>query len=444
MSSSYMFVISKSRRACLFVFAEIEAVGVGPWQNQSGDVVRLTVHHVHGPGSSLTTQPPVPLSDVLAEDEARVKALSSRMKNKDTQFTKAARVPLSPGAAIGTGNYYVKVGLGTPRKYYSMLVDTGSSLSWLQCKPCVVYCHPQADSLFDPKSSKTYKPFSCASSQCSSLKDATLNDPLCEASSGKCVYTASYGDSSYSMGYLSQDLLVVGPSQGLSGFVYGCGQDNDGLFGRAAGILGLARNKLSMVAQLSAKYGSGFSYCLPTSRGGGFLSIGRASLGAAKSTPMLTDPRTHGLYSLKLAAITVGGKALAVSAAEYRAPTIIDSGTVITRLPMSVYSAFQDAFVRSMSHKYAQAPGFSILNTCFKANLNAMQSVPDVGLIFQGGAELKLRPLNTLIQVEEGLTCLAFTGNSEVAIIGNHQQQTFTVDYDISAARIAFAAGGCS
>lgn len=444
--------------ASSFVEKENEAVALGPRVNQSGGVVQMTIHHVHGPGSSLAPQPPVSFSDVLAWDDARVKTLNSRLTRKDTRFPKSVltkkdirfpksvSVPLNPGASIGSGNYYVKVGLGSPARYYSMIVDTGSSLSWLQCKPCVVYCHVQADPLFDPSASKTYKSLSCTSSQCSSLVDATLNNPLCETSSNVCVYTASYGDSSYSMGYLSQDLLTVAPSQTLPGFVYGCGQDSEGLFGRAAGILGLSRNKLSMLGQVSSKFGYAFSYCLPTRGGGGFLSIGKASLAgsAYKFTPMTTDPGNPSLYFLRLTAITVGGRALGVAAAQYRVPTIIDSGTVITRLPMSVYTPFQQAFVKIMSSKYARAPGFSILDTCFKGNLKDMQSVPEVRLIFQGGADLNLRPLNVLLQVDEGLTCLAFAGNNGVAIIGNHQQQTFKVAHDISTARIGFATGGCN
>ena len=327
-----------------------------------------------------------------------------------------------------------------------MIIDTGSSLSWMQCKPCAIYCHVQADPVFDPSASKSYKPLSCASSQCSSLEEATLNNPLCDTSSNVCVYTASYGDASYSMGYLSQDLLTVAPSQNLPGFVYGCGQDSEGLFGRSAGILGLARNKLSMLGQLSAKFGYAFSYCLPTSRGGGFLSIGKASIGgsAYKFTPMLTGPRNPSLYFLRLTAITVGGKAVGVAAGDYyRVPTIIDSGTVITRLPVSIYTPFQKAFVKIMSTKYARAPGFSILDTCFKGNLKDM-AVPEVRLVFQGGANLNLRPLNTLLQIDEGVTCFAFAADNGIAIIGNHQQQTFKVAYDVSTARIGFASGGCN
>ncbi|KAJ6756833.1 ASPARTYL PROTEASES [Salix purpurea] len=429
--------------------------------NQSS--IHLNIYHVHGHGSSLTPNSSSLLSDVLFHDEEHVKALSDRLANKGLGSgsvkppksgylvePNSASIPLNPGLSIGSGNYYVKLGIGSPPKYYAMILDTGSSLSWLQCRPCVVRCYAQADPIYDPSVSKTYKKLSCASAECSRLKAATLNDPLCETDSNACVYTASYGDTSFSIGYLSQDLLTLTSSQTLPQFTYGCGQENQGLFGRAAGIIGLSRDKLSMLAQLSTKYGHAFSYCLPTatsgSSGGGFLSIGSISPTHYKFTPMLTDSKIPSLYFLRLTAITVSGRALGLTAAMYRVPTLLDSGTVITRLPMSMYAALRQAFVKIMSTKYAQAPAYSILDTCFKGSLKSLSAVPEIKMIFQGGADLTLRAPNILIEADQGITCLAFAGSSgsnQVAIIGNRQQQTYSIAYDVSTSRIGFAPGGC-
>ncbi|KAJ6779177.1 hypothetical protein OIU74_002874 [Salix koriyanagi] len=392
--------------------------------NQSS--IHLNIYHVHGHGSSLTPNSSSLLSDVLLHDEEHVKALSDRLANKGLGSgsvkppksgylvePNSASIPLNPGLSIGSGNYYVKIGLGSPPKYYAMILDTGSSLSWLQCQPCVVYCHAQADPLYDPSVSKTYKKLSCASAECSRLKAATLNNPLCQTDSNAC--------------------LTI-----------------EGLFGRAAGIIGLSRDKLSMLAQLSTKYGHAFSYCLPTatsgSSGGGFLSIGSISPAPYKFTPMLTDSKIPSLYFLRLTAITVSGRALGLTAAMYRVPTLIDSGTVITRLPMSMYAALRQAFVKIMSTKYAQAPAYSILDTCFKGTLKSLSAVPEIKMVFQGGADLTLRAPNILIEADQGITCLAFAGSSgtnQVAIIGNRQQQTYSIAYDVSTSRIGFAPGGC-
>lgn len=430
--------------------------------------MQLNIYHVTGLDSSLTSTSPFLFSDMITKDEGRVRYLHSRLANYKGDVSssgttassdkvggpKLVSTPLKSGLSIGSGNYYTKIGLGTPAKYFSMLVDTGSSLSWLQCQPCKIYCHVQVDPLFNPSLSKTYKTLPCSSPQCSSLKGSTLNDPSCSNATGACVYKASYGDSSFSTGYLSQDVLTLTPSETISSFVYGCGQDNQGLFGKAAGILGLAHDKLSTLGQLSKKYGYAFSYCLPTSSSApnsskeGFLSIGSSSLTSSpyKFTPMIKNPKIPGLYFLDLTAITVAGRPLGVAASSYKVPTIIDSGTVITRLPMPVYTALQNAFVKIMSKKYAPAPGFSILDTCFKGSVKSMSAVPEIQLIFLGGADLSLKVQNILIEIEKGTTCLAIAGSSgyaPIAIIGNYQQQTFKVAYDVVNSKIGFAVGGC-
>lgn len=426
--------------------------------------LHLPLYHVRGrgPDSLHTSDSALSFSDVLALDDARVEFLNSRLNKKNLTAVlptngliegNSLTAPLNPGESLGVGNYYTRIGLGTPPTYYPVVVDTGSSLSWIQCQPCLVYCHPQAAPLFNPSASHTYQTLSCETNDCSSLKDATLNSPMC-TSSDKCVYTATYGDQSFSRGYLSKDSLTFG-SETLPSFVFGCGQNNDGLFGKSAGLVGLAKSSLSMLSQLSTKYGKGFSYCLPSSSplgktgGGGYLSIGTtASSSASSFTPLLSDSRDPSLYFLKIYAITVSGKPLAVTAAGYSVPTIIDSGTTISRLSAPVYGALREELVKIISSKYKLSESFSILDTCFAGTAAEIATVvPAVEMRFEGGAELKLAAKNVMLEVENGRTCLSFAANSDIrdsiAIIGNQQQQTIEVVYDLANSRIGFGAAGC-
>ncbi|KAL1537181.1 cathepsin D [Salvia divinorum] len=410
--------------------------------------LQLPLDHV--PGS-------LSFSDVLALDSARVKFLNSRLQKNLTAaavfpggLTEGAFVsaPLNAGLSLGVGNYYTKIGVGSPATYYPVVVDTGSSLSWIQCQPCLAYCHPQASPFFNPSSSNTYRTLSCEASECSTLKSATLNSPMC-TKSDKCVYTATYGDQSFSQGYLSKDTLTFG-SEALPGFVYGCGQNNDGLFGKSAGLVGLAKSSISMLSQLSTKYGKAFSYCLPTASGsGGYLSIGTHSTYSPPSfTPLLSDPRDPSLYFVKLTAISLSGRALAVPASDYSIPTIIDSGTTISRMAGPVYTALREAMVGIISPRFKLVEAYSILDSCFAGTAAAIATVvPPVEMRFQGGGALRLAPRNLLLEVEKGTTCLSFAGNSDIrdsiAIIGNQQQQTTQVVFDIANSRVGFAAGGC-
>ncbi|XP_059634498.1 aspartyl protease family protein At5g10770-like [Cornus florida] len=418
-------------------------------QGLNHSALRFTLHHVHGHGSPLTSQSPLSFSDLLSRDQARVTHLNSRLtKNITSSVTEnlfgsnLVTTPVNSDTSVGVGRYYIKVGLGTPPTYYPVIVDTGSYISWVQCKPCEVYCHPQVVPYFDPSASSTYKRLSCTTPECNSL-----NRRGC-TSSDECLYEVIYEDKSYTVGYLSQDSLSLSPSETLPGFVFGCGQNNNGTFAGSGGLFGLGRNKLSMVSQLSTKYGNGFSYCLPTASGGsgGSLSIGRDSLTGPpyKFTPMLPIQQETGYYFLKLSAIVVAGRTLqGVSEADYNIPTILDSGTTLTYLHPSVYAALRDEFKKILSTKHEALPSSSY--ACYKGSMKELSTdVPEIRLVFEGEAELTLASQNILFD-GRGITCLAFgTLDPNLAVVGYTQQQTYGVAYDVSNSRIGFAAGGCS
>ncbi|VAI73266.1 unnamed protein product [Triticum turgidum subsp. durum] len=413
------------------------------FQHMNGTGMHLTLHHPQSPCSPAPLPSDLPFSAVIAHDEARIARLASRLAKTPSRHPTSLRssVPLAPGASVGVGNYVTQLGLGTPATSYAMVVDTGSSLTWLQCSPCVVSCHRQAGPLYNPRTSSTYAAVPCSAPQCGELQAATLNPSACSAS-GVCIYQATYGDSSFSLGYLSRDTVSFGSGR-FPGFYYGCGQDNEGLFGRSAGLIGLARNKLSLLYQLAPSLGGSFSYCLPTSASTGYLSFGSYSPGQYSYTPMVSSSLDASLYFVSLASMSVAGSPLTVSPSEYGSlPTIIDSGTVITRLPTAVYTALSKALGAAMGGA-PRAPAHSILDTCFKGQASTLR-VPAMDMAFPGGATLKLAPGNVLIDVDESTTCLAFAATDSTAIIGNTQQQTFSVVYDVAQSRIGFAAGGCS
>ncbi|KAG8385933.1 hypothetical protein BUALT_Bualt03G0096700 [Buddleja alternifolia] len=439
------------------LFASTSSIRVNQEVDQfKHPALHLPLYHTQDSHSLQSSAKPLPFSQALALDDARVKFLNSRISKKNSTSSprssqlineKSTNLPLNPGQSLGVGNYYTRIGLGTPPTYHLVVVDTGSSFSWIQCEPCTIYCHPQVGSHFNPSSSNTYQRLSCDTSQCSSLKDATLNSPKC-SSSNACIYAAAYGDQSFSVGYLSKESLTLS-SESIPGFVFGW------LFGKSAGLVGLARNQLSMLSQLSVKYGKAFSYCLPTAMplgkigSGGYLSFGiTGSNPGYKFTPMLSDSRDPSLYFIKISAISVSGKALSLPPSDYNVPTIIDSGTVISRLAGPVYSSLREEVVKIVSAKYQMAEAFAIFDACFKGSYDEISAVlPSVKLLLQGGAELSLAPHNVIMEVEKGTTCLAFAGNSnlrDIAIIGNQQHQGFDVVYDIAGSRIGFASGGCS
>ncbi|KAF3792338.1 hypothetical protein EJ110_NYTH00500 [Nymphaea thermarum] len=129
--------------------------------------------------------------------------------------------------------------------------------------------------------------------------------------------------------------------------------------------------------------------------------------------------------------------------------TVLDSGTVITRLPPPAYSALRSTFRAFMAQgKYPNAQPFYRLDTCYDQSSYTTVEVPTIAFHFQGGSDLVLNSANILIAGSgRSHVCLAFAGNIKVedaGITGNWQQQTTLVVHDIPNSKIGFVQGACS
>ena len=266
-------------------------------------------------------------------------------------------------------------------------------------------------------------------------------------SSGTCLYGVEYG-SGYTIGFLATETLTITPSDVFEKFVIGCGEENDGKFFGEAGLLGLGRSSIALPSQTSSKYRNLFSYCLPASPSStGHLSFGGEVSNAAKFTPITT--KFQELYGLDVAGISVGGRKLAIDASVFRTGgTVIDSGTTLTFLPSTAYSALSSAF-QEMMKNYTLTNGTSGFQLCydFSKHANDPITIPKISIFFEGGVEVDIDgsgimfPVNGLEEV-----CLAFIDNRNdkgIAIFGNLQQKTYEVVYDVAKGMVGFAPGGC-
>ncbi|ERN19022.1 aspartyl protease family protein At5g10770 [Amborella trichopoda] len=405
---------------------------------ENSSMVILDLHHVHGPCSPLNYTP-LPLSKTLHLDEARAHSHSLRFLHNKHEISNASiQKSLKSGYFIRILTYIISLDFGSPPKPYLMEVDTGSVLTWLQCRPCID-CHRQSRPIFDPKASSTYSRVSCQSDYCMQSQQAAAVSTGC-SDSGACKYEINYGDGSFSVGLFSKDTITMGRS--FPGFIYGCGEDNEGYFGWAAGLIGMGRHPLSLMSQLAPTYGYTFSYCLPTPDSTGSLTLGPSSAQNYMYTPMYHMSVYPALYFVQLIGIKVDGHPLPVSDPVYRSSRmLIDSGTTITRLPKTLYTALKTAVLRHMPYKKRAPPGVT-LDTCFKVSTSSLH-VPEVVLDFRGGAQMRLGGQNVVLEVDNRVTCLAFAGTDDIPILGNRQQQGFDVTYDVVGRRIGFAPGRC-
>ncbi|VAI90748.1 unnamed protein product [Triticum turgidum subsp. durum] len=102
--------------------------------------------------------------------------------------------------------------------------------------------------------------------------------------------------------------------------------------------------------------------------------------------------------------------------------------------------------VQAYDNGYKTAPAYSILDTCYDFTGLSDVSLPTVSLVFQGGTCLDVDVSGIVYAISQAQVCLAFASNGDdesVAIIGNTQQKTYGVLYDLGKKTVGFAPGSC-
>ncbi|XP_010935575.1 protein ASPARTIC PROTEASE IN GUARD CELL 2 [Elaeis guineensis] len=354
------------------------------------------------------------------------------------------------GLDEGSGEYFVRIGLGSPPKEQFMVIDSGSDIVWVQCQPCT-QCYAQSDPVFDPADSASFAGISCNSPICD-IAGAGAGSASC-GGSGRCLYEVSYGDGSYTKGTLALETLTFGATA-VRNVAIGCGHRNRGLFTGAAGLLGLGWGPMSFVGQLGGQVGGAFSYCL-VSRGSastGSLVFGRSSavpVGAVW-VPLLRNPRAPSFYYVGLSGLGVGGVRLPLGEELFQlnedgdGGVVMDTGTAVTRLPGEAYGALRDAFAEG-AVGLPRGAGVSIFDTCYDLGGYESVRVPTVSFYFSGGTILTLPAQNLLIPVDEsGTFCFAFAPSSSgMSILGNIQQEGIQITLDSANGFVGFGPTTC-
>ncbi|OVA05021.1 Peptidase A1 [Macleaya cordata] len=350
--------------------------------------------------------------------------------------------PIISGTSQGSGEYFSRVGIGSPPKPLYMVLDTGSDVTWVQCAPCTD-CYQQTDPIFEPSSSSSYSPISCNSDQCE-----TLDVSACR--NGSCLYQVSYGDGSYTVGDFVSETLTFGDSGSVNNVAVGCGHDNEGLFVGSAGLLGLGGGALSFPSQVKV---SSFSYCLVDrdSSSASTLEFGsKAEPTNAVTTPLLRNRQFDTYYYLGLTGLGVAGEMLSIPPSSFEMDErgnggiIIDSGTAVTRLQTNVYNSLRDSFVKG-TQNLPSTSGVALFDTCYDLSKMNTVEVPTVTFHFPGGKSLDLPAKNYLVPVDSaGTFCLAFAPtSSSLSIIGNIQQQGTRVSFDLVNSLVGFSPNKC-
>ncbi|CAF2099994.1 unnamed protein product [Brassica rapa subsp. trilocularis] len=385
----------------------------------------------------------------LRRDTDRVAAILRRISGKTVPSGSKYEVDdfgsdVVSGMDQGSGEYFVRIGVGSPPRDQYMVIDSGSDMVWVQCQPCKL-CYKQSDPVFDPAKSGSYTGVSCGSSVCDRIENSGCH-------SGGCRYEVMYGDGSYTKGTLALETLTFGRTV-IRNVAMGCGHRNRGMFVGAAGLLGIGGGSMSFVGQLTGQTGGAFGYCL-VSRGTdstGSLVFGREALPVGASwVPLVRNPRAPSFYYVGLKGLGVGGVRIALPDDVFDLTetgdggVVMDTGTAVTRLPTAAYAAFRDGF-KAQTANLPRASGVSIFDTCYDLSGFVSVRVPTVSFYFTEGPVLTLPARNFLMPVDDsGTYCFAFAASpTGLSIIGNIQQEGIQVSFDGANGFVGFGPNVC-
>ncbi|KAJ7950286.1 aspartic proteinase PCS1 [Quillaja saponaria] len=386
-----------------------------------------------------------------------------------TQLIPSGSVPRPPNKLHFHHNVSLTVSLtvGTPPQNVSMVIDTGSELSWLHCNKT-----PSFPTTFDPNRSSSYSPVPCSSPTCTTQTRDFPIPASCD-SNKLCHATLSYADSSSSEGNLASDKFYFGSSE-IPGMVFGCmdssfssNSDEDS---KNTGLMGMNRGSLSFVTQMQFPK---FSYCISGSDFSGLLLLGDGNfswLSPLNYTPLIqiSTPLPYFdrvAYTVQLKGIKVSDKLLPIPESVFvpdhtgAGQTMVDSGTQFTFLLGPAYTALRDEFLNQTNKTLLvlDDPNFvyqGAMDLCYRVPLNQskLPVLPSVSLVFQG-AEMSVSGDRLLFLVSgqvrgsDSVYCFTF-GNSdllgvEAYVIGHHHQQNMWMEYDLEKSRIGLGQVRC-
>lgn len=360
----------------------------------------------------------------------------------------------------------VSLMVGTPSQPVSMVLDTGSELSWLHCKK-----NPNVNSLFDPVRSTSYSPVPCTSPACKT-RTRDFNIPVSCDPKKLCHVSVAYADATSMEGNLAMDNFRMGESS-VPGVMFGCmdsGSSSSDEDSKTTGLLGMNRGSMSFVTQMGYPK---FSYCISGQDSKGVLLFGEANIPWLKPlsyTPLvqISNPLPYYdrvAYSVQFEGIKVGEKLLSLPKSILRpdhtgaGQTMVDSGTQFTFLLGPVYTALRSEFLAQTKGKLRDLgdPDYvfqGVMDLCYRVPLTQKfyPVLPTVTLMFQG-AEMSVSAERLLYRVpgevrgSDGVHCFTF-GNSELLgieayVIGHHHQQNMWMEFDLANSRVGLAEVRC-
>ncbi|XP_047310559.1 aspartic proteinase PCS1-like [Impatiens glandulifera] len=343
----------------------------------------------------------------------------------------------------------VTLPIGTPPQSQQMVLDTGSQLSWIQCRN-------NPTSSFDPSLSSSFSLLPCTHPLCKPRKpDFTL--PTSCDHNRLCHYSYFYADGTLAEGNLVRERFTFSKAHITPPLILGCASyssDNQG-------ILGMNRGRMSFASQ--SRLGK-FSYCVPSRNSTGIFYLGdNPNSPTFKYVNILIFPKPQQMpnldpyaYTLPMVGIRLAGKRLNISVSVFRpdtggsGQTMIDSGSEFSYLVDEAYNKVKEEIGkvvgRKMKKGYVYEGG---LEMCFGGGKmeEIGRLIGDLVFEFEKGVEIVVKKERVLSYVGGGIHCLGISRSGLLGaasnIIGNVHQQDLWVEYDVDKRRVGFGQALC-
>ncbi|KAK2987403.1 hypothetical protein RJ640_020600 [Escallonia rubra] len=360
-----------------------------------------------------------------------------------SRFRRRGAPPSSPAQypeALLQNEFLMKYKIGTPPVDAYGILDTGSSVTWLQCAHCATCSGKQTVPMFDPKNSSTYRAIGCASyGLCSFVKE-----PFATYCDGTCQYRALYGDRTYSRGQVSTDVMTLDHGSSTSShkleLLFGCAEYNNST---VPGIVGVGNTTASLIAQLN-HFRFTYLILMNFKNTSGWIRFGEPLDTESPSTPLL--PNDFGYYHLDLKGITVSGVDLQIPPDVFQmspdtpaSGSIIDSGTTFTLLNPKAFDVLTEKVSEFMSPRKAYSIVKSDFKLCFEEEIPYTMAIT----FHLTNMNLTICRSNAWIRVER-MNCLAILKSpSELSVLGMYQQRNLQVGYDLEDNILTFKQISC-
>ncbi|PIA34666.1 LOW QUALITY PROTEIN: hypothetical protein AQUCO_03700151v1 [Aquilegia coerulea] len=295
-------------------------------------------------------------------------------------------------------SYIMEYYIGSPAVLTYGVLDTGSSLTWLQCLPCDKCSEQTKVPIFDPAKSSTYHQLSCKDIKCAKMIDTRR----CGIGA-KCLYTTFYLDGSYTIGLVAEETLIF-PS----------GDENF-----------TVPNVVKMVIMDT------------------LINI------SGDKTPMHFLEDNH--YYVSLEGISVDDKRLLIPNDTFsfkksnKGGCMVDTGSTFTYLVKAAFDILVEHLNQEMENvkRAPEAEKKSFFKLCYEIGWADLMFIPVLTLHFTD-ADLHLPSFNTWLHFQQDTYCLAILPTDGRSTLGNFQMQRTTVGYDLENEVISFNVNYCS